>query len=113
MESNFDIDPILLKYVREEALTPEEETLLHDWVRAGEGRAELLDRLRNDPEFAQTNLARMQQTSTSRIWETLSSRIEQDSSVNRIWNQVESMVQADGYWQDETASSPVVPLSHP
>jgi ferric-dicitrate binding protein FerR (iron transport regulator) len=116
MEPFFDIDPIILKYVREEELSPEEHTLLQTWVDSAAGRAELLDRLRNDPEYTQANLARMQQMPTARIWDDVSSRIEADNSVDRIWNKVESLVQQDGYWQkeaDATGDAPVIPLQTP
>jgi len=96
MDEAFEIDPIVTKYVREEPLTAEEEALLQQWIAAGEGRAELLERLRNDPEWTKENIIRIQELPHTRVWETIRSRLN-----------------AEGVW---TASSkdvaPIVPITH-
>jgi transmembrane sensor len=81
MDQSLDIDPIVTKYIREELLTPEEESILREWVAGGTGRQELLERLRNDPEWTKKNLARIQ-----------------DLPHERIWEMVETRIEADGYW---------------
>jgi transmembrane sensor len=60
MDDAFEIDPIVTKYVREEPLTAEEEIMLREWIAGGDGRAQLLEQLRNDPEWTKENLIRMQ-----------------------------------------------------
>ena len=91
MDEAFEIDPIVTKYVREESLTAQEEIVLREWIAGGEGRAELLERLRNDPEWTKTNLIRIQ-----------------DLPHTRIWEKVESRLQAEGVWtaQDNAAQAP-------
>jgi len=79
----FNIDPIAIKYIREEPLTPEEETLLRDWVSRGEGRGELLDRLRSDPEWTKANLTTID-----------------DAQISRIWNKFETRLNDEGFWTD-------------
>jgi len=97
MDDAFEIDPIATKYVREEPLTAEEEAMLHEWIAGGEGRAELLERLRNDPEWTKENLIRIQ-----------------DLPHNRIWDKVESRLKAEGAWtggeDDAFSAAPVVPM---
>jgi ferric-dicitrate binding protein FerR (iron transport regulator) len=91
MEPSFDIDQIVLKYIREESLTPEESFQLRRWLAASEERENLLHRLRRDPAWVQANLARMQHYST-----------------DPIWLQVETRLKSDGYWlpaDTNTASS--------
>ena len=97
MDQPFEIDPIVTKYVREEPLTAEEEIILREWIAGGDGRAELLERLRNDPDWTKTNLIRIEELPHTRIWE-----------------KVESRLQAEGVWTStEDAASfeaPVVPM---
>jgi transmembrane sensor len=76
MDDAFEIDPIVTKYVREEPLTAEEAILLQQWVAGGEGRAQLLEQLRNDPEWTKENLIRIQELPHTRIWEKLESRLK-------------------------------------
>jgi transmembrane sensor len=74
-----------------------EEIVLREWIAGGEGRAELLERLRNDPEWTKENLIRIQ-----------------DLPHNRIWEKVESRLKAEGVWtgtEDDTSlAAPVVPM---
>src|ERR1700722_9932588 len=97
MDHEFEIDPIVTKYVREEPLTAEEAIALQQWIAAGSGRAELLEQLRNDPEWTKTNLIRIQDLPHTRVWENLESRLN-----------------AEGVWtafDDEIRSAaPVVPM---
>ncbi len=72
----FEIDPIATKYVRGEPLTAEEAILLQEWIGGGEGRKELLDQLRSDPEWTKQNLTRLQASPHSRIWEKVDSRLK-------------------------------------
>lgn len=92
----FNIDPIAIKYIREEPLTPEEETLLRDWVARGEGRGELLERLRSDPEWTRANLTKVDEIQVSSIWDKLETRLEDE-----------------GFWQDSdtAAAPPVIPAA--
>ncbi len=81
MDDSFDIDPILTKYVREEPLTAQEATALQEWIAGGEGRAEVLERLRNDPEWTKANLIRMQDMPNERVWEKIEARLKGE----RFW----------------------------
>jgi transmembrane sensor len=93
MDQSFDIDPIVTKYIRNEELTPGEAALLRDWLARGKGRQELLDRLRNDPDWTKQNLIRMQDLPNDRIWARLVSRLR-----------------AEGYWREtDSLALPVVP----
>ena len=56
MDQSLDIDPIVTKFIREESLSTEEESALRAWIAAGQGREELLQRLRNDPAWTKENL---------------------------------------------------------
>jgi transmembrane sensor len=103
LEPSFDIDPIVLKYIREESLSPEESTLLRLWVSGAEDREGLLRRIKEDSAWTQANLARMQQTST-----------------DPIWRQLESRLQSEGYWLPTpstaaaTAPTPsIIPMPRP
>ena len=96
MDEAFEIDPIVTKYVREEPLTAEEAIVLQQWIAAGQGRAELLDRLRNDPDWTKTNLIRIAELPHTRVWEKLESRLN-----------------AEGVWTDRSDDlAPVVPITH-
>lgn len=89
----YNIDPIAVKYVRGEPLTPQEEALLREWVSRGEGRAELLEQIRTDPE-----------------WNSLRRVAEQ--SETRIWNKLQTRLQREGVWaeNDDAAGLPVIPV---
>jgi transmembrane sensor len=96
MDEAFEIDPIVTKYVREEPLTAAEEAVLREWIAGGDGRAELLERLRNDPEWTKENIIRIQ-----------------DLPNNRIWEKVKSRLKAEGVWtaQDDAAQAPGLVIS--
>jgi transmembrane sensor len=86
MDAEFEIDPIVTKYVREEPLTAEEAIALQQWIAAGSGRAELLERLRNDPEWTKTNLIRIQDLPYTRVWEKLEARLNAEG----VWTSASS-----------------------
>jgi len=96
MDQPLEIDPIVTKYIREEYLTSEEQAVLSNWLAQGEGRQELLDKLRDDPAWTKENLIRIQ-----------------DLPHERIWNRLESRLQSEGYWQDkpESAVIPIIPTT--
>jgi len=95
MDQSQDIDRILLKYIREEALSTEETVFLQQWLHGGEGREEMIENIKNETDWMQEGLKKMQQTPHLRIWDNLSSRLEQE-----------------GHWKAVTAA-PVVPLARP
>jgi transmembrane sensor len=99
MDDAFKIDPIVTKYVREEPLTTEEAIVLQQWIAAGAGRAELLEQLRNDPEWTKRNLIRITELPHARIWEKLESRLKAEG----VW------VSADSD-DASTIPAPVIPL---
>jgi len=88
MEHSIDIDPIVTKYLREEALTPEELAALHLWISQGEGRSEMLESLKNDTNSTKANLVQMEQMANTRIWEILESRL-----------------QSEGFWRDDAPAA--------
>lgn len=98
MEQFQDIDRILIKYIREEALSPDETVFLQQWLHAAEGREEMIANIKNETGWMQDGLKRMQQTPHSRIWDKLSTRLEQE-----------------GHWSpaDVASSTPVLPLTQP
>jgi len=84
MEQHFtDIDPIVTKYLREEALSPEEQAALDRWVSQGEGRSRMLEELKNDTN-SKANLVHMEQISNTRIWDMIVTKVQQD-----------------GYWRED------------
>jgi transmembrane sensor len=93
MDQPIEIDPIVTKYIREEYLTSEEETILREWVAQGPDRQQLLDRLRNDPAWTKENLVRIQ-----------------DLPHDRIWTKLQTRLQAEGYWQDTPEITSTIPL---
>ncbi|WP_431211774.1 FecR domain-containing protein [Puia sp. P3] len=95
MEHSFDIDRIVIKYVREEDLSPEETAFLQQWLEADPSREAMINDIRNQTDWMKDSLKQMQQTSHSRIWDQLSSRLEEEGS-----------------WRSEgaVAEAPVVPL---
>jgi transmembrane sensor len=95
MEQPIEIDPIVTKYIRGQRLTFEEEIILQNWIGQGEGRQELLDNLRNDPDWTKANLVRMEDMPHDRIWATLEARL-----------------QSEGFWQEgpqPIATLPTIP----
>jgi len=96
MEHSFDIDIIVTKYVREEELSPEENAFLQQWLQADPGREAMINDIKNQTDWMKDNLQQMQQTPHSRIWDKLSSRLEEE-----------------GYWKPEGSANiaPVVPIA--
>ena len=97
MDQPLEIDPIVTKYVRDEYLTSEEQAVLSNWLAGGQGRKELLDRLRTDPAWTKENLIQIENLPHDRIWALLESRL-----------------QAEGFWLDKpetTAAIPVIPAT--
>ncbi|HMI63952.1 MAG TPA: FecR domain-containing protein [Puia sp.] len=95
MDQSQEIDRILLKYIREEALSTEETIILQQWLHAGEGREEMIENIKNETDWMQDGLKKMQQTSGARIWDIVSTRLEEE-----------------GHWTAATAA-PVMPLTRP
>jgi len=95
MQEPLQIDDVLLKYIREEQLTPEEIALLAAWQSGYPARTELLAQMKNEREWALQNLTKVQ-------------HINKDGA----WERVEAMIRKDGYWQD-TPDSLVVPMGAP
>ena len=93
MDQPIEIDPIVTKYIREESLTSEEKIILQQWIGQGHGRQELLDRLRNDSAWTKENLIRIQ-----------------NLPHDRIWTNVETRLQAEGYWQERSETLTAVPV---
>lgn len=96
MEQFQDIDRILIRYIREEALTPEETVSLQQWLKAGEGREEMISNIKNETAWMQEGLKKMQETPQSRIWDKLSTRLEQEGS----WSAAETV-----------SAAPVIPMT--
>ena len=97
MENFLDIDRILLKYIREEELSLEETALLQQWMKTGEGREELIQHFKNESPWYQEELRKMQQSPQSRVWDTVSGKLEEE-----------------GHWAEANsafATAPVVPLA--
>jgi transmembrane sensor len=96
MDQELDIDRIVKKYIRDEALSAEEQAFLNDWVSLDKNRVELLRRMKDDFSWTKQSLKQLQ-----------------DMPYNRIWDKVETRLQAEGFWLDEPDSdlSPVVTFS--
>ncbi len=78
MEQFQDIDRILIRYIRDEVLSADETVFLQQWLHAAEGRKEMIANIKNETAWMQNGLKTMQQTSHSRIWDKLSTRLEQE-----------------------------------
>jgi transmembrane sensor len=101
MDQEMDIDQIVKKYIREEALTTEEQTALNDWLAQDNTRAELLRRIKDDPSSTEFQFSQLS-----------------DMPHTRIWEKVESRLQKEGFWLEsidspETSSTAaeVIPIS--
>ncbi|HET6253313.1 MAG TPA: FecR domain-containing protein [Puia sp.] len=70
MEPSFDIEPVVLKYVRDRSLTADEAARLRQWLAQSDDpdRMALIERMRTDPEWVHAQLHRMQQVRTEVIW---------------------------------------------
>lgn len=96
MEHSFDIDRIVIKYVREEPLSAEENAFLQQWLQGDPSREAMINDIKNQTGWMKDSLTTMQQTPHSRIWDKLSSRLEDE-----------------GYWKPESSATtvPVVPIT--
>jgi transmembrane sensor len=81
MEPSFDIDLIVLKYVRDRSLSPDEAARLRQWLAASEDRMALVERMRTDPDWVQAELQRMQEIRTESIWSKIENRITPTPSI--------------------------------
>lgn len=73
---SFDIDPIAAKFIRNEPLTPEEDSVLRDWIAHEQSREELLRRLRDDPDWTKAQLDKLNSLSGIRVWGQLESQLQ-------------------------------------
>jgi transmembrane sensor len=81
MEPSFDIDLIVLKYVRDRSLSPEEAARLREWLAVSDDRVALIERMKTDPEWVQSELQRMEEVNTERIWSKLETRLKPTPSI--------------------------------
>jgi transmembrane sensor len=83
MESSFDIDLIVFKYVRDRSLSPDEADKLRQWLAESNDpdRVALVERMRTDPEWVQAELLRLQQINTEGIWSMVETRIKPNPSI--------------------------------
>ena len=95
MQEPFQIDQVLLKYIREEQLTPEETAMLTAWEARDPARTPLLAKMKNEREWALQNLTKVQ-------------HIDKEGS----WDRVEALIRKDGYWldTDSLAVTPVISI---
>jgi transmembrane sensor len=70
MEPYFDIELIVLKYVRERSLSPDEAARLRQWLDESDdpNRMALVERMKTDPDWVQAELLRLEQVRTEAIW---------------------------------------------
>lgn len=94
MKDVLEIDPIVRKYLHEEALSPDEDAALHRWISEGAGRSEMLEDLKNNARRTKTDLTKM---------ENISSHI-------RTWDKFKSQLQQEGVWQNQLVA-PVVEMT--
>jgi len=87
MKDLSDIDPIVRKYLNEEALSPEEDTALHRWINEGEGRTEMLEDLKNNTGRTRNDLTKMENIPNIRPWDKFKTRL-----------------QSEGIWLDQQAA---------
>jgi transmembrane sensor len=81
MEPSFEIDLIVLKYVRDRSLSPDEAARLRQWLAESDEREELIERMKTDPEWVQAELRRMEQINTERIWSKFETRLKPTPSI--------------------------------
>jgi transmembrane sensor len=93
MQEPFQIDDVLLKYIREEQLTLEETAMLTAWEARDPARTPLLAQMKNEREWALQNLTKVQ-------------HIDKDGP----WERVEALIRKDGHWldTDSLAMPPVI-----
>src|SRR5579863_3988528 len=83
MEPSFDIDLIVLKYIRDRSLSPDEAARLRDWLTESNDpdRMALLERIKTDPDWVQSELRRMEQINVKSIWSKVENRIRSTTSI--------------------------------
>lgn len=70
------IDAIVLKFIRDEWLSADERTQLHQWLCESDDRKEMIDRLMTDPDWVKAELARIRGVRTEAIWSDIESRLK-------------------------------------
>lgn len=80
MDPSFDIDPIVLKYVRGEELSADESARLRQWMSEAEGREAQINRLRDDPGYVKSQLSRVLDIDTQAIWSKFEHRLKPQMS---------------------------------
>jgi transmembrane sensor len=77
MEPSFDIDLIVLKYVRDRSLSPDEAARLRKWLTESNDpdRRALVERMKTDPDWVQYELRRIQDVRIESIWSKVENRI--------------------------------------
>lgn len=124
MEPSFDIDLIVLKYVRDTSLSLEEEVRLRQWLAESDDRQALIERIKTDPDWVQAELHRLQQIDTEAIWSKVESNIKPAPSIplpsqtrrrRRIYAAAASLILVGGsiwLWSTRNhATTPVTPAS--
>jgi len=81
MEPPFDIDSIVLKYVRDRSLSPDEAARLREWLAVSPDRRALVERMRSDPDWVEAELLRLKEVDAERIWSRVESRIKPTPSI--------------------------------
>src|SRR5579863_6222984 len=83
MEPSFDIDLIVLKYIRDRSLSPDEAARLRDWLTESNDpdRMALLERIKTDPDWVQSELRRMEQINVKSIWSKVEDRVRSITSI--------------------------------
>jgi len=81
MEPSFDIDLIVLKYVRDRSLSLDEAARLREWLAVSDDRLALVERMMTDPDWVQSELRRMEQVNTERIWSKVETRLKPTPSI--------------------------------
>jgi transmembrane sensor len=95
MDQEMDIDQIVKKYIREEALTTEEQTALNDWLAQDNTRTELLRRIKDDPSSTEFQFSQLS-----------------DMPHTRIWEKVETRLQKEGFWLESHESLDSINQTH-
>ncbi len=81
MEPSFDIDLIVLKYVRDRSLSLDEAARLREWLAVSDDRLALVERMMTDPDWVESELRRMEQVNTERIWTKVETRLKPTPSI--------------------------------
>jgi transmembrane sensor len=123
MEPSFDIDLIVLKYVRDRSLSPDEAARLRQWLAESDDRVALVERMKTDPDWVQAELLRMQEVRTESIWSKIEDRITPTPSIplttqtrRRRWfytaaASIITVVCAGGAWLWLSRNHPIPPVT--